>query len=693
MSKETKQLFFFCFFMLLMGFSAFSQTTKVDELLAQLDKNASDTAQIKVMRKLSVVYSSVDPTKKFYYANQYRILAEKHGIDSLVSSGYLDMGNSWALRSNLDSALHYFNVGHKIAKKSNFVSGIARGYINIGYVLDRLDRKKEAVTYYKEALQIYRKINLRRGINQCITNLGSIYMDLQEYKTADLYFQQVLDDVVENHGDEMALSNALHSMGGSKSRLGEYKKSLEFYKKSLAIKEKIGDLNGIALDNWGIGELFVDTRAYGKAKNYLEKALKINRDLKNLYQESAVLLTVAEAQLGLQDYKNAEFNANLSMTRGKESDSKNAVSLALELLAKINKAQKKYAEALKFQSAYIAANDSLKTDETLKSVIATDLNRVHSDNTTLQRANKKIASKNTDYIKIIILFTILLILLVALLALYYKRNLEKKATNLLLQQQKKEIAEVNEELTTQMDIVSAQNVELEKLNQVKNKFFSIVSHDLRSPMNSLKMLFELFREGDLEKSELNKLTLKIEDTINTTATFLDNLLEWSKNQLDGLVVRASSVSIYQIVADNIKLIDSQIKLKAIAVKNNIKKDSLVFADPDMLTVVVRNLLSNAIKFCHTGDQVTFNAELINKELVWSIADNGPGISEKDQESLFNLSHTNSTGTSGEKGYHLGLILCKDMIVQNQGTIKVESTLGAGTTFYITLPATDPTATD
>ncbi|MES2419129.1 MAG: tetratricopeptide repeat-containing sensor histidine kinase [Bacteroidota bacterium] len=692
MIKRLKQILFFCCFMFFLGINAFAQKSRVEELLGQLNKNNPDTIQIRIMRKLSAAYSAVDPIKKFYYANQFRLLAEKNGIDSLVATAYLDMGISYGIRGNLDSALYYFNIGFEKSKAINYAMGIAKSYANIGYAYDRLEKKKEAVQYYEEALKIYKKLNLKRNINQSITNIGSIYFDLGDYKTADSYFQQVLENVLENPNDEIGLGNALFSLGNSNRKLGNSKKSLEYYQRSLAIRQKIGDLNGIALSNWGIGQSYINKEDYQRALGYLEVALKNNRALKDSYQESIVLMALSHAYLGLEDYKNAEQTANLALLRAKESKAQTIVSEALSLMVEVKKAQNKFAEALRFQSDYIAVNDSLNKTETKKDVIINDLHRVNSDNKNLEKKNKTITSKNSDYVFVISVITGLLIVVAILLALYYKRNLEKKAINNLLQKQKQEIADVNEELsalneelTVQMDIVSAQNIELEKLNKVKNKFFSIVSHDLRSPMTTLKTLFELYHKGDLTEKELNGLLIRLEDTIYTTATFLDNLLEWSKSQLEGMVVNSSAVEIHHIVEENIKLMDSQIKLKALKVENKILPDIMVFADPNMINIVVRNILSNAIKFCNTNDQVTFNAQLNNGKVVCSISDSGPGISDKDKENLFNLAHTISTGTSGEKGYHIGLILCKDMILQNNGDIRVESELGKGTTFYITLP--------
>ncbi|MGF1924274.1 MAG: tetratricopeptide repeat-containing sensor histidine kinase [Bacteroidia bacterium] len=690
--KRLKQLLFSCFFILILVTNSLAQTTRVEELLRQIDKNSPDTSQIKVLRKLSAAYSAVDPVKKFYYANQYRLLGEKNGIDSVVSAGYLDMGISYGIRSKVDSALYYFKLGYEKAKESNYEIGIARSHANIGYAYDRLEKKKEAVKHYEASLKIFRKLKIKKSINQNITNLGSLYFDLGEYKIADNYFKQVLANVKETPNDEMGLANALFTLGNSSRELGRLGQSLNYYQKSLAIRSKLGDLNGIALNNWGLGLLYNRKKEYKRAIGHFEIAIKNNKVLKNSYQECVAYKGLSQAYLGLKDYKKAEEFSTLALSKANESGSKGLVSECLSHMVDVKSAQNKFQEALKFQSDFIAVNDSLDVSKTKKEVILNDIERVNKDNQDLELNNQQISSRNTDYITVISVVTVLLIVLLIVSFLYYRKNTEMKSINALLQKQKQEIAEVNEELgalneelSTQMDIVSTQNLELEKLNQVKNKFFSIVSHDLRSPMNSLKMLFELYREGDLDKEELNKLTARLEDTIYTTATFLDSLLEWSRSQLDGMVVKPSLVNLNQIITENIKLADSQINMKHIVVQNNVTQEKKAYVDGDMFNIVIRNLLSNAIKFCSANDQIFFDAKLEAKNMIVSIRDTGPGISDAEQSNLFQLSHTSTTGTTGEKGYHIGLILCKDMVVQNNGKIEVQSKVGQGTTFIITLP--------
>ncbi|RWU06465.1 sensor histidine kinase [Pedobacter chitinilyticus] len=689
-SSTKKQLLLFCMLMLFIGVTVKAQTSKIDELLGQWDKNSADTTQIKVLRKLSAAYTSVDPLKKFYYANQYLQLAKKNNIDSSISNAYLDMGIAYAVRSQLDSGLYYFKLGHEIAKESNYLPGIARGYVNMGFVLDRQDKKKESVKHYEESLKIYRKLNNRKGINQCIMNLGSLYFDLGEYKTADAYFHQVLANVRETPNDQAGLASALFSLGNSNRKLGNQQKSLEYFRQSLAIREKIGDLNGIALSNWGIGLVMNNTNKFEQALVHLKVALENNRKTKNVYQEAIVLMSISHAYLHLENYKKAEENIQLALEKAKEAESKTLVVQALENLVKIEAAQKKFDLALKHQADYIAINDSLNNSRTKKEVILSDLNRVNTDNKNLEEHNQKISEKITDYAIVIVIVTVLLLVVAILLLLYYKRNSENKNANVLLQKQKQEIAEVNEELKTQMEIINAQNVELEKLNRVKNKFFSIVSHDLRAPINSLKSLFEMYRNGILNEEELGGLLNRLEDTIYNTASFLDNLLEWSKSQLEGITVKPVQVELHQIVAHNIKLMDSQIRTKFIKVQNNVPTNALAFVDLNMIHVVIRNLLSNAIKFCKANDEVIFEAWIENENIICTIRDTGPGISDIDLENLFNLAHTPNTGTAGEKGYHIGLILCQDMMAQNHGSLKVDSQLGKGTTFYITLPVSSST---
>jgi signal transduction histidine kinase len=355
--------------------------------------------------------------------------------------------------------------------------------------------------------------------------------------------------------------------------------------------------------------------------------------------------------------------------------------------------------ALYYQTEYVLTKDSIHEEKMLKDVSLIEIGRMRSENANLEKSNQDISLKNSNYLvkikkysTVIIVTVVVLISAILFLVVLYRRNLEKQATNKVLIKQKEEIAAINhelemlnEEVSAQMELTNAQNIELERLNDIKNKFFSIISHDLRSPLSTLQTLFAVYREGDIGEEELGELLVKLEDTILSTGTFLDNLLEWSKNQLEGIVIKPVNFNVSKSIEENIRLFETKIGLKNLKVSNLANEQIMAYADPDMINLVIRNLLSNSIKFCNAGDEIIFNAQIKDHHAVISIHDNGPGISRQESEKLFSLEHTLSTGTHGEKGNHLGLILCKDMVTQNKGKIWFETTQGEGTTFWFDLP--------
>lgn len=679
-------------FLLLFTIPSVSQTTKVEKILPQLKENLQDTTRLRLLRELTSAYSSVDQDKKFYYAKKYKVLAEKLKIDTLVVDALIDMGSIHAVQSKMDSALYYFTKGREKAEFLNYQNGIARSLTNTGYVYDQLDKKSQSIEIYSKALKIYRKIKHKKGINQCLINIGGIYYDLTEYEMSEKYFKKAYDGNLEI-GNEAGTASALFALGDVSKRLNNKDKAYNYFKLSLEISEKIGDLNRIALVRWGLGTIDIERGDYKKALKNLEIARKNNIEIKNYYQESAVVASMAAAYLGLNDIKKAYHFAQDSYDTSIKIDSKNSRLESLKIFIEIATKEKNFEKAFNFQSHYVALLDSVNNEADSKRIMISDFKRVRNENEVLAKDNKVITKANTDYLNTIAITSTLLFLLIVLLFLFYYRYKEKQATNKLLEKQKEEIANINyelealnEEVNVQMEIAHSQNAELEQLNRVKNKFFSIVSHDLRSPLANLKMLFSLYREGELTETELGAILSKLEETISSTAAFLDNLLEWSKSQLDGIQVKPTYFALGSIILENLQMMDNSIKSKELIIENKVPKNIQIFADPNMIHVVVRNLISNCIKFCKKGDSIIIEAEKKGDNVIFSIKDNGPGMNPTNLENLFSLEYTVTTGTSGEKGHHIGLILCRDMVEQNNGKITVESKSGEGTTFFVALPS-------
>ena len=228
-------------------------------------------------------------------------------------------------------------------------------------------------------------------------------------------------------------------------------------------------------------------------------------------------------------------------------------------------------------------------------------------------------------------------------------------------------------------------LKLESLNQLKDRLFSIIAHDLRSPLISLMDILNLVGEGMVTDNEFKLLLPKIAKNIGYTSGLVENLLYWSKSQLSGMVTDPTRVDIFAMTEMTLEAFADMITGKDLKVNNQIATGTLVLSDKHMLQAVFRNLITNAIKFCNSGDKITISCDIEGNIATIKVADTGIGISEENLIKLFASQTFTTMGTINEKGTGLGLLLCKDFIEKNNGKIWVESVLNQGSTFYFSLP--------
>lgn len=229
---------------------------------------------------------------------------------------------------------------------------------------------------------------------------------------------------------------------------------------------------------------------------------------------------------------------------------------------------------------------------------------------------------------------------------------------------------------------------LREMNSTKDKFFSIISHDLKSPFYGLIGLSDILKKEalTLDRQNIAEFADLINSTIVQSYSLLENLLEWARTQKNEIVFNPSALKLHKLVNDIIELQGDNAKKKNINLINLIPEDQAIMADKNMLTTIIRNLVSNAIKFSSFDKSVEISC-LENEPFVEiAVRDYGQGISKEDQQKLFNLESNFSTnGTGNETGTGLGLILCKEFVEKHRGEIRVESDLGAGSRFYFTIP--------
>ncbi len=238
------------------------------------------------------------------------------------------------------------------------------------------------------------------------------------------------------------------------------------------------------------------------------------------------------------------------------------------------------------------------------------------------------------------------------------------------------------------EATKAYSEQLEKLNDGKDRFFSIIGHDLMSPLNSIMGAANILSNQivNLSEQEIKTLADSVFTSTQHLKRLLSNLLEWARMQKGSMKFQPKEINLHLIASDAITLLHENADMKGISLHNSLPDDFVLKADENMLHSIFRNLLSNAIKFTPPGGKVLLSGQRMSNHLQVSVKDNGIGMSALMQQQLFQLGFRQTTlGTAQEKGTGLGLILIKEFVEKHQGTLKVDSQEGKGTAFTINLP--------
>ena len=249
------------------------------------------------------------------------------------------------------------------------------------------------------------------------------------------------------------------------------------------------------------------------------------------------------------------------------------------------------------------------------------------------------------------------------------------------------LVQSNEELLLTTEQLDTQSKQLQETNHTKDRLFAIISHDLRSPINSLKGLMSLIWEQNISREEFFQFSKNIKKGVEHAHFMLNNLLNWANSQMSGMKTNPKNIELYQLLLEN-KLLQQELsENKNIEVSIELDKGIEIYADRDHLNLVLRNLLSNALKFTEAGGEVMLSAFIQESECHISVKDTGIGFEEHELPNIFTKSGVSQVGTQGEKGTGLGLILCKEFIYKNNGRLWIDSKKGVGTIINFTLPIT------
>jgi len=263
-------------------------------------------------------------------------------------------------------------------------------------------------------------------------------------------------------------------------------------------------------------------------------------------------------------------------------------------------------------------------------------------------------------------------------ALYKNKNLLRTQS---------ELKALNDQLE---NLVEMRTLELTKLNLEKDKFFSIISHDLKSPFQGFLGITKAMAENasSFSVEELEKFGSEMYKTAKNLFTLLKNLLEWAQMQNGAMKYEPKEISLAGSITENVTILKKRSEQKGISIRSAVPENLSVYADEQMLNSVLLNLISNAIKFTREDGKITINAKAVDEMIEIAVNDTGVGMPNKTMEKLFKLGEkVGSKGTEGELSTGLGLLLCKEFVEKHGGKIWAESEVGKGSTFYFTLKQT------
>lgn len=291
-----------------------------------------------------------------------------------------------------------------------------------------------------------------------------------------------------------------------------------------------------------------------------------------------------------------------------------------------------------------------------------------------------LSNKNSDSLKI----------LVTLLDITERKYAELEIQHFIaqLQEQKLQIEKSANEIMDMNVKLTQSESQLKELNASKDKFFSIIAHDLKSPITGFLGVSELLLQefDELSAEEIKQLTNNIYRSANAIFNLLENLLSWSRIHTGRMQYTPSEFNLSESVLSMLEVYHLSAFKKKINLETQIEDNIAMFADKNMIDTVIRNLLGNAIKFTPENGKVTLRIKTINQSVQILVVDTGVGMNEQTLKSLFRIdTHISSLGTNGERGTGLGLILCKELIEKNKGVISVNTELGVGSTFEVLIP--------
>jgi len=607
---------------------AAGQSVRLDSLKSVLLKSpAQDSNKVITLNELAFQSYSYSVKDLNQYSRQALFLSQKTGYKRGEAVAYKNMALSYMLLNGDITALKYLNASRSIFSDLKDSVNIA-GVVNyIGCYYASVKDYKRALPYFLESEEILG--NRQSPIRYTIySNTGSCYEDLKEYNKAAVYYGLIKHHAAESKDYTWILMSLYQSA------------SLQM------LREKFD--NALVTANQALS---------------IVNSTKVSpRDAQMIY------ILMGDLAYHFKQYDQAGKFFRLGAASANQVGSQENMSAIYYKTHLLDSIAGNYKSALQNFKKYQLITDSLINQKKNETIALYDIKYEVDQNEA--ETDRLIAENQTDDKVIFYQRLIIVIALLGLGVIIFALLRLKKLINRL--------QDLN-------DKIASQNAELEEVNGIKNKIFSVIAHDMRSPFSEFVGILELTEHQLISQEEMAGLLPSINRTVRRTMEMMDNLLIWSRKQMNGISVNPEHINLSVLFRDSIDKLESQIVKKKLTITTNYDKNAVAWADPEMIRIVVRNLLSNAIKFTPELGSIEIESVQTEREVIFSIRDNGVGLSPGQLSQLFSLNIKSTNGTENEAGTGLGLTICRDLTELNHGSIRAESQAGQGSTFYVSLP--------
>ncbi|WP_162845377.1 tetratricopeptide repeat-containing sensor histidine kinase [Labilibaculum antarcticum] len=691
--------------------------SSLSELRTQIN-NSSKSEKAKLYLKLSDhYYYANNNDSALYYAKEALLVSKLNKNDQLMLESYIELYYNYLLTSNSKEVRHSLYNAKKLAYKISDTTQICDILLNLGAFYSENSKFDSAIIHYNESRRLSDLIDYKTNTIQTLIGIGEVYYErgdfenaLNNYLEASKYSEAIKDNDIklsllidmgniygddnqiekaksyynqakelsETINDKETLSTIYNNLATLYQEEKNYTKAQIYFEKSLEIEQSKGYKDGIAITLNNIGENYFLLKDYENAIIFLRESLTTHRHLKLETEIIYNLEVLTQIHLATGNYKQAIKCLNEGITLSKKLKIKGKRSDLLKLLAeyynKIGNNKKAYSSMLAFNALKDSVRNDAKSTKIAQLQAKFEAVKKEKENEILRVKNQitqdKLEQEKTKS-NFLYIFSILALFVIILIVTLFRSKIN-----------------THNKMKRVYGLLEDSNSKLKIMNTTKDKFFSIIAHDLRSPFNAILGFSELIKNEVKSGKDLKTIedyNANINESAKSLFTLLENLLQWANDQRGVLEFTPIQIDLYELIQSNLTIFKLKATDKSIKLFSDIKPNTVAFGDVNMVNTIIRNLISNALKFTNENGEIFLSTISDGNFIYLSVKDTGIGISKNDQDKLFRLDGNFTTmGTKDESGSGLGLILCKEFVKKNGGKIWVESEENKGSKFIFSL---------